>query len=73
MDERKIKQYARSVLVADDRGHPPPVRYPRAKVGRNAPCPFCASGKKFKHCCLGKTRAKPVEEAETCPDTPSSP
>lgn len=22
-------------------------------IGRNAPCP-CASGKKFKHCCLGK-------------------
>jgi uncharacterized protein YecA (UPF0149 family) len=24
-----------------------------AKVGRNERCP-CGSGKKFKHCCLGK-------------------
>lgn len=25
-----------------------------SKVSRNAPCP-CGSGKKHKHCCLGKT------------------
>ena len=24
------------------------------KIGRNDPCP-CGSGKKYKHCCLGKT------------------
>jgi hypothetical protein len=24
------------------------------KVGRNDPCP-CGSGKKYKHCCLGRT------------------
>lgn len=23
-------------------------------VGRNAPCPYCASGKKFKNCCMTK-------------------
>jgi hypothetical protein len=41
----------------------------RNKVSRNAPCP-CGSGKKFKHCCLGKgidrgaegsSRRRPVE------------
>jgi SEC-C motif-containing protein len=32
---------------------PPPVRKAEAKVGRNDPCP-CGSGKKYKHCCLGK-------------------
>jgi hypothetical protein len=26
---------------------------PPKKIGRNAPCP-CGSGKKYKHCCLGK-------------------
>lgn len=26
------------------------------KIGRNDPCP-CASGKKYKHCCLDKDRA----------------
>lgn len=25
----------------------------RAQVGRNEPCP-CGSGRKFKHCCLGR-------------------
>lgn len=25
------------------------------KIGRNEKCP-CASGKKFKHCCIKKTR-----------------
>jgi len=29
------------------------------KIGRNAPCP-CGSGRKFKHCCLGKTAAPAV-------------
>lgn len=27
-----------------------------ATVSRNAPCP-CGSGKKYKHCCLGKSPA----------------
>ena len=26
-------------------------------IGRNDPCP-CGSGKKFKHCCLGKESSK---------------
>jgi len=29
------------------------LRRVESKIGRNQPCP-CASGKKFKHCCLGK-------------------
>ena len=32
---------------------PAPVRGTGPKAGRNDPCP-CGSGKKFKHCCLGK-------------------
>jgi SEC-C motif domain protein len=32
---------------------PAPVRSAAPKVGRNDPCP-CGSGKKYKHCCLGK-------------------
>ncbi len=27
------------------------------KVGRNAPCP-CGSGRKYKHCCMGRDRAR---------------
>jgi len=38
-----------------------PVRKVQQQVGRNAPCP-CGSGKKFKHCCLGKPRESPVHE-----------
>jgi len=37
------------------------------KIGRNEPCP-CGSGKKYKHCCLGKheaaMHAKDTEQAE---------
>ena len=33
-----------------------PVR--KVKIGRNDPCP-CGSGKKYKHCCLGKDQAQP--------------
>jgi len=41
-----------------------------AKLGRNSSCP-CGSGKKYKHCCLGKHEAalraaesyEPIEEA----------
>lgn len=32
---------------------PAPVRATGPKVGRNDPCP-CGSGRKYKHCCLGK-------------------
>jgi len=40
---------------------------PSEKVGRNEPCP-CGSGKKYKHCCLGKheaaMRTKDTEQTE---------
>jgi len=40
---------------------------PSEKIGRNEPCP-CGSGKKYKHCCLGKheaaMRTKDTERAE---------
>ena len=32
---------------------PAPFKATAPKVGRNDPCP-CGSGKKFKHCCMGK-------------------
>ena len=35
---------------------PETYRRPEPKTGRNHPCP-CASGKKYKHCCLGKSAA----------------
>lgn len=41
--------YARAV-----RSGPAPIRSSAPKVGRNDPCP-CGSGKKYKHCCLGKS------------------
>ena len=31
----------------------------RRKVGRNDPCP-CGSGKKYKKCCLNKSRVNPL-------------
>ena len=38
-------------------GRVPPAQatadHPRAKTGRNDPCP-CGSGRKYKACCLGK-------------------
>jgi tetratricopeptide (TPR) repeat protein len=36
-----------------------------SKLGRNDPC-FCGSGKKYKHCCLGKTPRVP-ETADLAP------
>ncbi|MAZ89438.1 MAG: zinc chelation protein SecC [Cellvibrionaceae bacterium] len=32
---------------------PPPTPVTRAapKIGRNDPCPYCESGKKYKKCC----------------------
>ncbi|MFH1731549.1 MAG: preprotein translocase subunit SecA [Planctomycetota bacterium] len=42
--------------IADSRrpeGGPRPIRAER-EPSRNAPCP-CGSGKKYKHCCMGKT------------------
>jgi SEC-C motif-containing protein len=35
---------------------PETYRRPEPKIGRNDPCP-CGSGKKYKHCCLGKSSA----------------
>jgi hypothetical protein len=35
---------------------PQTYRRPEPKIGRSAPCP-CGSGKKYKHCCLGKSSA----------------
>ncbi|MGA2115442.1 MAG: SEC-C metal-binding domain-containing protein [Bryobacteraceae bacterium] len=35
---------------------PEPYRRPEPKTGRNGTCP-CGSGKKYKHCCLGKSSA----------------
>jgi hypothetical protein len=35
---------------------PEPYRRPEPKIGRDSPCP-CGSGRKHKHCCLGKSAA----------------
>jgi hypothetical protein len=35
---------------------PETYRRPEPKIGRNEPCP-CGSGRKYKHCCLGKSSA----------------
>jgi len=35
---------------------PETYRRPEPKIGRNDPCP-CGSGRKYKHCCLGKSSA----------------
>ena len=35
-------------------------RMPLYKAGRNDPCP-CASGKKFKRCCIDKTINVPID------------
>jgi len=40
--------YTRSV-----REGPAPIKAAHPKPGRNDPCP-CGSGKKYKHCCLGR-------------------
>lgn len=41
-----------------------PVESPRAKVGRNAPCP-CGSGRKYKKCCLPREQqASQADQAE---------
>lgn len=37
---------------------PQPFRYEEKRVGRNEPCP-CGSGKKYKKCCLNKTKSPP--------------
>jgi hypothetical protein len=42
------------------------------KVSRNAPCP-CGSGKKFKHCCLGKGTDRPDRAAPPPPRLPPAP
>jgi len=33
------------------------------KISRNAPCP-CGSGKKYKHCCLGKPASPPSDDVQ---------
>jgi len=51
---------AKAAWLADRYGdpegllRPAPSQARRPKVGRNDPCP-CGSGRKYKHCCLGKT------------------
>ena len=40
-----------------------PVRTAGPKVGRNDPCP-CGSGKKYKHCCMGKEQASASSAGE---------
>lgn len=37
-----------------------------SSTGRNAPCP-CGSGKKFKHCCLGRENATPFGHGAPAP------
>lgn len=41
-----------------------------AKIGRNAPCP-CGSGKKYKHCCLGKAAPVGAQQAPAPGKSPS--
>jgi hypothetical protein len=49
-----------------------PVRR-EAKIRRNDPCP-CGSGKKYKHCCMGKAQAvSNLPSAEPQPQTTESP
>jgi hypothetical protein len=45
--ERRLKQAEAEAAESE------PYRNPLRGVGRNDPCP-CGSGKKFKHCCLGR-------------------
>lgn len=47
-DERKFYKKIKAGALT-------PLQMKNRKVGRNEPCP-CQSGKKFKHCCLEKTR-----------------
>ena len=44
------------LLAQAERERAKAVDVPTNKVGRNDPCP-CGSGKKYKHCCLGKHEA----------------
>lgn len=37
------------------------TRMPASQVGRNEPCP-CGSGRKHKHCCLGRAGVAPLPE-----------
>jgi hypothetical protein len=52
---RQPYRLGRDLLAPFTEAPPPPpadpVTQPRAKVGRNEPCP-CGSGKKYKKCCL---------------------
>jgi len=44
------------LLAQAERERAKVVDVPSEKIGRNEPCP-CGSGKKYKHCCLGKHEA----------------
>ena len=44
------------LFAVNDSSTAVPAASPKAKIGRNSPCP-CGSGKKYKKCCLGKDRA----------------
>jgi len=41
---------------------PAPVLRMEPRIGRNEPCP-CASGRKYKLCCLNKPKPKPAAES----------
>lgn len=51
--EERIRSSGR-VVYQDEENRP--YINPHKKVGRNDPCP-CGSGKKYKHCCMGKEKS----------------
>ena len=53
--EKKVVQKMDRRLDQLNRQHGQPISVTRVKIGRNDPCP-CSSGKKFKKCCISKTR-----------------
>lgn len=67
MDDRNGTIWTHEQVQAmpeEERRHMMPMRLPatiqqkiRGRVSRNEPCP-CASGKKFKHCCLAKAERR---------------
>lgn len=57
MSEKDLEKMFRSM----ERAVNPPIR--KKKIGRNDPCP-CGSGKKYKFCCMNKTKEL-IDEIET--------
>lgn len=55
MEERSefLREKGQWLFARTLRSGPAPVRSTAPKISRNDPCP-CGSGKKYKHCCLGK-------------------